>query len=136
MMSTAEIAGRAGLKRQGRSWRGTCPACGYPTAFSMTGGKRHSLAYCANGCTQETLAKTLDRITGGDWKMPDVSMEKPDDAARRQRATDAALRIWAGSTTALHSIADIYLTSRALPCLRLRWGGCWMLCFEAGRQGR
>jgi putative DNA primase/helicase len=117
MISTADIAGRLGLHKRPRSWTGACPACDYARAFSLKDSKGRTLAFCANGCTQETLADALDRVAGGGWKEPDRTAEKQDDAARRQRATAAALRIWAGSATALNTVADTYLTSRALPGL-------------------
>ncbi len=116
-MSTADLAWRLGLRKRPRSFSGTCPACDYPRAFSLKDTKGRTLAYCANGCSQETLADALARVTGGTWKAPGRITETQDDATRRQRATEAALRIWAGSTSASHTTADTYLTSRALPGL-------------------
>jgi len=129
MMTTADVAGRLGLRKRPRSWTGDCPACCYPRAFSLKASQGRTLAFCANGCTQETLSDTLARVTGGGWKAPERSTDAAGDAERRERATAAALRIWAGSTTALHSPADTYLTGRHLaglaasPALRFR-GDC------------
>ncbi len=116
-MTAGDIAGRLGLRKRPRSWSGDCPACCYPRAFSLKASQGRTLAFCANGCTQETLADTLARVTGGGWKAPERNTDAASDAERRERATAAALRIWAGSTTALHSPADTYLTGRHLPGL-------------------
>jgi hypothetical protein len=35
-MTAAEIAARLGLRRMGRAWRGTCPACGYQGTFALS----------------------------------------------------------------------------------------------------
>jgi putative DNA primase/helicase len=117
MMTPADIAGRLGLKKSLRSWRGNCPACDYASAFSLRELKGRTLAYCANGCSQETLADALARVTGDSWKSPGRQTGKQDDAARRERATAAALRIWAGSILAPNTLADAYLSGRALPGL-------------------
>jgi phage/plasmid primase-like uncharacterized protein len=87
------------------------------------------LAYCANGCSQEALAEALRRVTGGSWKAPDRSNDKLSEAAERQSKITSALAIWTGSTTAVGTLADRYLASRALaglaasPALRFR-GDC------------
>jgi phage/plasmid primase-like uncharacterized protein len=117
MIAAADLAGRLGLDRGRRSWRGTCPACDYSRVFSLSEAKGRALAYCANGCSQETLAETLDRVSGGHWKAPDRSPEFLNKAERRERATVEALRVWGGSSPAPHSLADRYLIRRGLPGL-------------------
>ena len=117
MMTAADIAGRLGLAKSRRSWRGPCPACDYARAFSLREAKGRMMAFCANGCGHDTLAETLARAAGADWKPAAPAANDLDEATRRTRATAEALRIWAGSTTALHTLADTYLTGRALPRL-------------------
>ena len=137
MMTAADIAGRLGLKKYPRSWRGNCPACDYARVFSMREKKGKTVSFCANGCPQETLADALDRITGGNQKASEAATEDLDDSARRERATADALKIWAGSTTALHTLADLYVTRRALPGLAasaaLRFRGD---CHHPEQRGR
>ncbi len=128
-MTAADIAARLGLDKRPRSWAGSCPACDYPRAFSLKDSNGRALAYCANGCSQEALAEALRRVTGGSWKAPDRSNDKLSEAAERQSKITSALAIWTGSTTAVGTLADRYLASRALaglaasPALRFR-GDC------------
>jgi putative DNA primase/helicase len=117
MMTAADIAARLELDRYRHSWRGTCPACDYSRAFALSAKKGRTLFYCANGCTQETLAETLASVAGAGWQAPAAPARNQTDAARREQSTADALKIWAGSTTALGTVADTYLTDRALPGL-------------------
>ena len=117
MITTADLAARLRLDKNRRSWRGPCPACTYARAFSLSEKNGRALAFCANGCTQDTLAETLARAAGSNWKPAAPAPNNLDATARRTRATAEALKIWAGSTTALHTLADTYLTARALPGL-------------------
>jgi putative DNA primase/helicase len=117
MMTAADIAGRLGLAKSRRSWRGTCPACDYARTFSIRELKGRTVTFCGNGCDRGALADALARVTGADFTSADSTTENQDEAARRQRATADALKIWAGSTTALHTLADQYLIRRALPGL-------------------
>ena len=117
MMTTADLAARLGLDKRPRSFGGKCPACDYPRAFSLKDVKGRTLAFCANGCAQNTLADVLARVTGGGWKPPDPSSDANDKIATRQAATEKALRVWAGSTTATKTLADTYLINRLLPGL-------------------
>jgi hypothetical protein len=129
MMTAADIAGRLGLDKYHRSWRGTCPACDYARTFSIRELKGRTVTFCGNGCTRDALADALARVTGADKKQPEAATDSRDETARRERATAEALRIWAGSTAAPHTLADAYLTRRALaglaasPALRFR-GDC------------
>lgn len=117
MMNIADIAGRLGLEKGRQSWRGTCPACDYARTFSMCELKGRTVTFCGNGCDRVALAEALARVTGADFKPPDAATENQDEAARLVRATADALKIWAGSTIALNTLADLYLIGRALPGL-------------------
>ena len=136
-LTTADLASRLNLGRLRRSWRGNCPACDYARAFSLRDSKGRTLAFCANGCTQETLGDALARVAGEDWKARAPSSPNPDDAARRERTTTDALRVWAGATAALNTLADRYLIGRALPGLAaspaLRFRGD---CYHPEQRGR
>ena len=117
MMPAANLAGRLGLHKRPRSFIGNCPACDYPRAFSLKESKGRTLAYCANGCAQTVLADALARVAGGGWKPSETLPSTIDDAHKRAAAGERALRVWSGSTTALQSPADAYLTGRDLPGL-------------------
>src|SRR5450759_4860573 len=114
-MSTADLAERLHLDRQPRSWRGACPACSYPRAFSLRSGRDdRALVYCANGCGRDELRTQIDRIAGGTWKAPEPA-DVQGEAEARQRKQDAALRLWTGSEPAKNTLAMAYLIARGLP---------------------
>jgi hypothetical protein len=137
MLTAADIAGRLGLKKYRRSWRGTCPACDYARTFAIREMKGRTVTFCANGCGRDALADALARVTGADNRPAERETVNLDDAARRAGATAEALKIWAGSTTALDTLADVYLTRRALPGLAasaaLRFRGD---CHHPEQRGR
>ncbi len=93
MLTARDLAERLNLKRHPRSWRGACPACSYPSVFSVRAGRQgNALAYCANGCTRDDLAGILAAMRGGD---PPVRPPSDDTAANaRARKQAAALRLW------------------------------------------
>jgi phage/plasmid primase-like uncharacterized protein len=137
MMAAADIAGRLGLKKYARSWRGNCPACDYARTFSVRELKGRTVTFCGNGCGRDALADALARVTGANNNPAERATVSQDDAARRERATADALKIWAGSTIALHTLADAYSTRRALPGLAasasLRFRGD---CHHPEQRGR
>ena len=112
-MNAAELANRLGLARSGRSWRGACPACSYPRAFTLRTGKADAaLTYCANGCDRSELRAVVEGIAGGRAAAPIA-----DTPAPSTRRRDAALRLWAGSDPVPGTLAETYLAARALPGL-------------------
>ena len=116
-MSANDLAGRLGLEKYPRSWRGTCPACDYARVFSVKAGRdQHPVVYCANGCSGEQLQETLAHCFGEQWKPKPAEPEQNVEARRIKSAADA-LKIWSGSTAALRTPADGYLTRRGLPGL-------------------
>jgi putative DNA primase/helicase len=126
--SAAELAGRLNLRRAGRSYRGTCPACGYP-AFSLRPGLDGYMSlFCASCGDREAITAAIRRVVGG-ASPPPAAIAQADDAAGRQRKLESARRLWNGSATAAGSVGDTYLTGRHLPglaqsaALRLR-GDC------------
>lgn len=112
----ADIAARLNLRRNARSWRGHCPACGYQGAFSLRAGRGDMpLLWCANGCDRGTLAAAISGRVGGFRAAP-----APSDAERAaavQRKHEAARRLWPGSVPAADTLADRYLILRGLPGL-------------------
>ena len=127
-MSAAEMAARLDLKRCGGSWRGSCPSCGYWSTFSLRAGRMRPVFTCFNGCTPTELASTVRRAVDGTWSPPLRSIS--DETAKRERARSRALALWAGSSPAAGTLADLYLAeARALAGL----AGSIALRFRADR---
>lgn len=94
----ADLGRRLGLRKRPRSWGVSCPACCYPSAFSMKAAKHGGVgAFCANDCTSAVLDDALTRALGADWKPP-VRLPKADVATQRASKQAAAARLFAGST--------------------------------------
>jgi putative DNA primase/helicase len=113
-MIAADIALRLGLRRCNRSWRGACPACNYPGAFSIKDANGRACAFCANGCTRDRLSNVLAHVAAGIWRLPDPRAIECGQAESRARAASGALRIWSGSTCVAGTAAEIYLRRRGL----------------------
>ncbi|GAN76270.1 DUF7146 domain-containing protein [Acidisphaera rubrifaciens] len=113
MSAASDLAQRLDLAKHTRSWRGTCPACDYPRAFTLKASRDgRPVTFCANGCDAATIADTLARITGTTTR---TETPKPDDiAAARLRKQQAALRLWAGSAPALGTLVAVYLRRRCI----------------------
>jgi len=58
-MNASEIAARHGLKREGREWRGQCPACGYKTGLTLSESGGRPLWWCASCRDQVAVGKAL-----------------------------------------------------------------------------
>ena len=113
-MTPEAIAANLGLKRSGREWRGTCPACGYGSgAFVLSiakGGKVQGWCACCRNV--ETIRKAL----GGE--LPPV---RPMDADKEQetvqRRRDRARALWHGAVPVPGTPGYLYLQKRGLPWL-------------------
>lgn len=116
MLTAADIALRLGLRRYPRSWRGRCPACDYPSTFSVRAGRDgRAMLFCSSCQDRDALADAVARAFGQERR------REPHDDCRmavvRQPKLDAALRLWRGSEPAVGTPADVYLASRGLPAL-------------------
>src|SRR5271166_687682 len=106
MIGARDLAARLGLKRTGREWRGTCPACGYGGgAFVLAAGRAgRPLAWCASCQDRDAIARVIGDVLPG---------RAPDDAARdtgaRERNRARALSLWRSSEPAVGTPADAYL---------------------------
>jgi putative DNA primase/helicase len=126
MMLAPELAARLGLKKLRRDWRGSCPSCGYPAAFSVRAGDGdRALAWCASCQDRDGLASALARITAGAWAPP-VQQTPESVEEARTRKQEAARKLWSGSVAATGTLVDTYLSARCLaglaasPALRFR----------------
>jgi phage/plasmid primase-like uncharacterized protein len=116
-MNARDLADRLGLTRHAKSWRGICPACGYPNAFSLQavkGDRVRLLAAC--GCDREAVEDAVRRIAGGD-ALPAPRKEAGNAEEARERKREAARRTWEGSASAGGTIVATYLSGRGLPDL-------------------
>src|ERR1700710_2270095 len=117
MISALAIAGHLGLHRFPKSFRGDCPACGYPRSFTVRAGRLgRPLLFCANGCDYSSLTDAINRRIGGAW-MPPQHAAPEVERLSRERKQQAALRLWNGARTAVETIAERYFAGRMLPGL-------------------
>ena len=109
ILSCQAVADRFDLRRRGRFWRGTCPACQYAgDTFSMVAARDgQPRPYCANGCDQDTLARAI-----GQEPRPRDPAEDTRTEAARARKSALAVRLFAGSVPAPGTPVARYLTTR------------------------
>ncbi len=114
MMTAREVADRFSLTRLRRSWRGRCPACDYPGAFSVREGNGgRALLYCASCQDRAALVEAVARATGREARHG--RRNDSEKAVARLRKAEAALRLWSGSEPAAGTLVAIYLAGRGLP---------------------
>ena len=65
-MTAPALATALGMKRTGRLWVGTCPACGYPGTFTAEERDGTTLVYCHACRDQGAVLATLR--TRGLWE--------------------------------------------------------------------
>ena len=125
-VSARELAGRFGLSRTARCWRGACPACGQDAFEVRTGKSGSPRVICYYGCSGAELLPAVQAALCGLWSPPEGS------SAGKSRRSDAertakALTLWSGAKAAPGTPADAYLTGRGLADLAtspsLRWRG-------------
>ena len=115
-MIAAEIAGRLGLKRQLRDYRGRCPSCGYQ-GFSVRQGKGGKTLWNCWGCSdREAVTAALRRVFGGSWEPPTPRSQESEDRQARDRIKRAA-GVWERAGRPVGSPVATYLTGRGLPDL-------------------
>lgn len=99
-LTARDIAGRLGLDKHPRSWRGDCPACSYSRVFAVREKNGEARLYCANGCAAEDLRHSVENATGG--ALRPKPKDDGDKAAQRERKRQAALRLFGGSVPLMH----------------------------------
>jgi hypothetical protein len=105
LASDREIAGRFGLRRIGRTWRGNCPTCAYRDAAVLlpARGDQPSRLWCANGCDLNSLNGTSRPRRA----------QQPED----RQTIEKARRLWNGAVPCAGTAAERYLVRRGLPHL-------------------
>jgi phage/plasmid primase-like uncharacterized protein len=144
MTAAASLAARLGLRRYGQTWRGTCPACGYPTAFSLEerGGK---LLWWCGACRDNAAigrALKIENRGGAYAKVAKAAKLSPARTGGDDPAA-AAQRLWASARPITGTVAERYLAARGLsgftsPALRflaehrhVSTGTIWPVLFGA-----
>jgi putative DNA primase/helicase len=114
-MTAAEIAARLGLRRMGRAWRGTCPACGYPGTFALTEHNGRPLWWCASCQDGAAIAQALKIENRGVTPAKLANPAKlPPARTGGDDPTAAARRLWASGRPFAGTAAERYLGARGL----------------------
>jgi hypothetical protein len=96
MMVAADVAGRLGLKRYPRSWRGRCPACDYSGTFSVRARRDgRALLFCASCQDRDALTDAVMRATGQEFQREprdDRGMAAAPSESRTRRCASGADR--------------------------------------------
>jgi len=111
MMNAADLAARLGLRRTGRTWSGTCPACGYRGTLSVTERDGRTLWHCHSCRDGAAIARAIklrpDRLLTANAANFANRPAAPD---RR----DAARRLWDRAAPINGTVAERYLAARGL----------------------
>jgi phage/plasmid primase-like uncharacterized protein len=120
MTDAATIGQRLGLRKQGRTFHGACPCCGYKSGFTVEDQKGTTLVRChAGGCPQADVIEALRRqgLWAGerdaDWTPP-PRRPATDDKAKAEAMTQAARAIWRKTLPAEGTAAETYLRNRGI----------------------
>jgi putative DNA primase/helicase len=121
-MSARELAERFGLHRNGREWRGTCPACGYADSFVVGDGKVGPIGWCASCGDQDAIWAAI-REPGA---LPPRPRERDAEHDRgAQRKLERLTGLWDAAMPVPGTPAAAYLASRGLEhltaCRELRF---------------
>ena len=123
------MAARLKLTKSGKGWRGTCPACGYSGAFTLTLGTNGRPIYWCSCCQDKAgIAAAVRGVGAGEQCAGTKFVPGKDEAAleRRLKAFEAARVVWSGAAPVTpDDPAAKYLTRRGLAhligCLTLRY---------------
>ncbi|MGM4892068.1 DUF7146 domain-containing protein [Tardiphaga sp. 839_C3_N1_4] len=113
--SAETIARQLGLRRSGRRYVGTCPACGYSDSFVVCDGADQPLVFC-HAC-QDTDAVLGAIHRRGIWRHgagTNQSSLVQTQPLELSRAGIRARELWIQAAAAKGSLVDIYLRSRGI----------------------
>jgi len=113
MTETArELAERFGLKREGRGWAGTCPACGYPTGFKLHEREGRVLWSCVSCTDRAALTRAvIGNVAVERTAAPERSPNRDDGDRRR-----SAMELWdKGMPLTPGDPVSVYLAGRDVP---------------------
>jgi len=107
-MNAAAIAEKYRLRRNGREYRGDCPACGYRNSFAVSEGRAGPIFFCASCQDNAALAEV---ILG---RRPAAEPRAPAAAPDRSDRIEAARRLWDAARPIAGTLADRYLRARGI----------------------
>jgi len=114
-MRTADLAARLNLRRAGAgSWRGACPACGYPGTFSLREREGRSLWSCASCQDREALTGAVRAAAGDDWTPPAAQLPPEREGLSPARKTALAVAMWSEALRVEGTLAEAYLRARGV----------------------
>lgn len=102
------------LKRHGREWRGDCPACGYPGAFSLGVKNGRAVWYCASCQDRDKLSSVIRHASGCDGPRAALPAPVGPAAADHDSRKISALTLWGASIPIGGTLAETYLAARGL----------------------
>jgi putative DNA primase/helicase len=113
--SSEVLARQLGLRRSGRRYIGSCPACGYSDSFAVCDGADHPLVFC-HAC-QDTDAVILAIRRRGLWQHS-TDTKKSNlaqmPAGELSRAGVRARELWIQAAPARGTLVETYLRSRGI----------------------
>lgn len=114
--SARELAERLNLRRAtGGVWRGTCPACGYPTTFTVRERDGRALWWCASCQDKAGLAAAVRAAMGEDWTPPPPAERRPPDrGSSPARRSAFARKLWEETVPITGTLAERYLAARGV----------------------
>jgi hypothetical protein len=113
--SSEFLARRMGLRRCGKRYIGSCPACGYSNSFAVCDGTDRPLVFCY--ACQDTDAVILAIRRRGLWRHgADTDQSKPalTQPGELSRAGVRARELWIQAASATGTLVEIYLRSRGI----------------------
>lgn len=128
MSAFSWAAARLGLTATGtrQKWRGSCPACCYPSSFAMTVSRGRVLVWCASCQDQKAVWRAVRPELSAASLPPaqDRGTEVPPIWNKRGRR-EIALQLWQRASAGPSTPVAFYLASRGLEpfsaCERLRF---------------
>ncbi len=111
-----ELSERLNLRRAtGGVWRGACPACGYPTTFTVREREGRALWWCASCQNKDALAAAVRSAMGEDWTPPPPAERRlPDRGSSPARRSAFARKLWEETVPISGTLAERYLIARGV----------------------
>ncbi|WP_160935232.1 DUF7146 domain-containing protein [Teichococcus coralli] len=114
-MRAADLADRTNLRRlHNGSWRGACPACGYPGTFSLREREGRAVWACASCQDREALTDAVKQAAGNDWTPAPLRHAPQRGGLSPARKTVLAAAMWSEAAAVKGTAAEAYLRARGV----------------------